>query len=297
VVIDMRLRILVIGAHPDDADIKTGGTAARWCALGHAVQFVSLTDGRSGHQTQHGPALARRRRAEAEAAAAVIGAAYELGELPDGELDDRLDYRHHIIRLIRNFLPDLGITHRPTDYHPDHRFTGLLVQDAAYLLTVPAICPEVPHLARIPIILYFSDAFKKPCRFEPHVVVDIEETLEKVVEMLHCHASQFYEWLPYNAGYLDQVPPDESARKAWLAERVRRRLRPLAERYRGLVVQTYGPERGRQVRYIEAFEVSEFGAPLDPAALARLFPFLPTAAAMNLGFVRKEWVDIPEADG
>jgi LmbE family N-acetylglucosaminyl deacetylase len=294
-VTEQRLRILVIGAHPDDSDIKAGGTAAKWCALGHVVKLVSLTNGRAGHQTMYGPQLARRRLAEARAAGAVIGATYDVLDHPDGELDDRLEYRDEVIRLIRNFRPDLIITHRSTDYHPDHRFAGLLVQDASYLVTVPAICPDAPHLPASPVILYFSDAFKKPCRFEPHVVVDIGDTFDRLVGMLHCHQSQFYEWLPYNAGYLDQVPQGEDARRAWLADRLRRRIGPLADRYRDLVVQTYGPERGPQVRLIEAFEVSEYGAPLDAAARARLFPFLP-AAPVNAPFARKEWVDIPEEE-
>src|SRR5881227_2244682 len=148
---EQRLRILVIGAHPDDADIKAGGTAAQWCNLGHAVRLVSLTNGQAGHQTMSGPPLARRRRAEAQAAAAAIGATYEVLDHPDGELDDRLAYRHEVVRLIRGFRPDLVITHRSTDYHPDHRFAGLLVQDAAYLLTVPAICPDMPHLPACPV--------------------------------------------------------------------------------------------------------------------------------------------------
>jgi LmbE family N-acetylglucosaminyl deacetylase len=291
-----RLRILIIGAHPDDADIKAGGTAVRWSTLGHVVRLVSLTNGQAGHHAMHGPTLARRRRAEAEAAAAVIGATYDVLDLPDGELDDRLEYRHQVIRLVRSFQPDLLITHRSTDYHPDHRFTGLLVQDASYLLTVPAICPETPHLPAVPVILYFSDAFKKPSRFEPHVVVDIESEFERVVSILHCHQSQFYEWLPYNAGYLDQVPEEETARRAWLAERIERRIRPLADRYRDLVLQTYGEEQGRRVRFIEAFEVSEFGAPLDAEARQRLFPFLPAGSAAGAPFTRKEWVDLPEEE-
>jgi LmbE family N-acetylglucosaminyl deacetylase len=296
VVSEQPLRILVIGAHPDDADIKTGGTAAKWCDRGHVVRLVSLTNGQAGHQTQYGPALAQRRRAEAQAAAGVIGATYEVHDQPDGELDDRLEHRQRVIRLIRGFRPDLVVTHRSTDYHPDHRFTGLLVQDAAYLVTVPAICPETPHLPHSPVILYFADAFKKPCRFEPHVVVDVGPEFDKLVGMLHCHGSQFYEWLPCNAGYLDQVPQGEAARRAWLAERVRRRIRPLADRYRELVVQTYGPEHGRDVQYVEAFEVSEFGAPLDAAARARLFPFLPAAPSAAAPFVRKDWVDVPEEE-
>ena len=277
---DRPLRILMIGAHPDDADIKAGGTAAKWCALGHVVRLVSLTNGQAGHQTMHGPQLANRRRAEAQAAAATIGATYEVFDQPDGELDDRLEYRHQVIRLIRSFRPDLVITHRSTDYHPDHRFAGLLVQDASYLLTVPAICPDVPHLASCPVILYFSDAFTKPCRFEPHVVVDIDDEFDRVVAMLHCHQSQFYEWLPYNAGYLEQVPREDAARAQWLAERLRA-PNPAAGRP---VPRPGHPDlrpgaRRSAFGLIEAFEVSEYGAPLDASARARLFPFLPAASS------------------
>lgn len=286
-------RILVIGAHPDDPDIKAGGTAAQWCAHGHVVKLVSFCDGSAGHQSVWGEPLATRRRAEARAAGAVIGATYEVLDQPDGRLQPTLAAREQLIRLIRRFRPDAVITHRTTDYHPDHCYTGLLVQEAAYLLTVPAICPDVPHLARSPVILYFSDAFKHPCRFEPHVVVDIGSELDRLMAMLHCHESQFYEWLPYNAGHLDQVPAGDPERRAWLSERMRRRLRPLADRYRDIVVRTYGPERGANVQFIEAFQVSEFGAPLDAATHARLFPFLPAGTAAS-SFVRKEWIDIPE---
>jgi N-acetylglucosamine malate deacetylase 1 len=290
---DQPLRILIIGAHPDDADIKAGGTAAKWCALGHVVRLVSLTNGRAGHQSMHGPELARRRRAEAEAAAATIGATYEVLDHPDGELDDRLEYREEVIGLIRSFRPDLIITHRSNDYHPDHRFAGLLVQDASYLLTVPAIVPDVPHLPACPVILYFSDAFTKPCRFEPHVVVDIDGEFDRVVAMLHCHASQFYEWLPYNAGYLDQVPQEEDARRRWLADRLGQRIEPMAGRYRDLIVRTYGAEHGGATRFIEAFEVSEYGAPLDAGSRPRLFPFLPGSSSVVSPSTWKEWVDLP----
>lgn len=293
---DQPLRILMIGAHPDDADIKAGGSASLWCKLGHDVRLVSLTDGGAGHQSMYGPKLAERRRTEAEAAASVIGATYELLDISDGELDDRLEYRHRVIRLIRGFGPDLILTHRSTDYHPDHRFAGLLVQDASYLLTVPAVCPDAPHLSRSPVILYFSDAFRKPCQFEPHVVVDIEVQLDQLVKMLHHHESQFYEWLPYNAGHPDQVPEGDTARREWLATRIRDRIRPLADRHRDLVVRTYGPEVGAQVRYIEAFEVSEFGAPLDAEARTRLFPFLPDDSTAGSPFKRKDWVDVPEGE-
>src|SRR5215475_3658022 len=101
------VRILVLGAHPDDADIKVGGTAAKWCALGQIVKLVSLTDGGAGHQTLRRPELVERRRAEARAAGAVIGASYDVLDFPDGELLPTLDARLRLIRLIRTFAPDL----------------------------------------------------------------------------------------------------------------------------------------------------------------------------------------------
>jgi hypothetical protein len=115
-----------------------------------------------------------------------------------------------------------------------------------------------------------------------------------MVDMLHCHESQFYEWLPYNAGYLDQVPTEGAARRAWLGERIRRRIGPLARRFRDRLVEIYGSERGNQIEFVEAYEVSEFGGPLDLAERARLFPFLPTGSTSS--FIRKEWVDIPEEE-
>ena len=234
-------------------------------------------------------------RAEAQAAAAVIGAAYEVFDQPDGELDDRLEFRHQMIRLIRSFRPDLVITHRSNDYHPDHRFAGLLVQDASYLLTVPAICPDVPHLAACPVILSFSDAFTKPCPFEPHIVVDIEDEFDRLVAMLHCHQSQFYEWLPYNGGFLEQVPREDSARADWLAERLRG-----ASGRSPISTGTWSSERTagsvERVRLIEAFEVSEYGAPLDAKARARLFPFLPAIPTAGSPFTRKAWADSPGGD-
>src|SRR6516164_8757202 len=221
------LRILVLGAHPDDADIKTGGTAAKWRRLGHEVRLVSVTDGGAGHQTLRRPALSERRRAEARAAGAVIGAEYDVLGYPDGGLLPTLEARHELIRLIRSFRPDLVLTHRPNDYHPDHRYTSILVQDAAYMVTVPAICPEVLHLERNPVIAYFSDDFKKPAPFQADVVVDIGGEVERIVDMCHRHVSQFYEWLPFNGRYLDQVPAGDAERRAWLGERLRKRLRPL----------------------------------------------------------------------
>lgn len=286
------LRILVLGAHPDDADYKAGGTAPLWCRLGHEVKFVSVTNGGAGHQTLRGDALVARRRAEAKAAGAVIGATYDVLDHPDGSLMPTLEARHEIIRLIRNFKPDLILTHRPNDYHPDHRYTSVLVQDAAYMVTVPAVCPDTPHLERDPVVMYLSDDFKKPIPFRADVVVDIGPQFDTLVDMLACHVSQFYEWLPYNGGYADQIPSDETARRQWFKERMQRIRRPLADRHRDRIVQTYGVEKGHQIEYIEAFEVSEYGAPLDAAARARLFPFLPSVTPLGDSAPVEDWADL-----
>jgi LmbE family N-acetylglucosaminyl deacetylase len=267
------LRLLIIGAHPDDADYAAGGTAALYRAAGHLVQMVSLTNGDAGHHLQPGPELARRRRAEAAAAGAVIGATYETLDNHDGELLPTLENRRQVIRLLRTFRPDLVLTHRPNDYHPDHRYTSQLVQDAAYMVTVPAVVPDVPHLPRDPVIAYLPDDFQKPYPLWPDVLVDVGNVLNEIVAMLHCHVSQFYEWLPYNTGTEDQVPQSDEARRAWLAEQTRARLRKRADRYRDELGRVYGPRRGGAVGYVEVFEGCEYGTPLDEAARRRLFPF------------------------
>src|SRR5438093_2682865 len=209
------LRLLIIGAHPDDADYAAGGLAALYRAAGHTVKMVSLTNGDAGHHREPGRPLAERRRKEAAAAGAVIGATYDLFDIHDGELLPTLENRRHVIRLIRSFRPDLVLTHRPNDYHPDHRYTSQLVQDAAYMVTVPAVAPDTPHLAANPVIAYLPDDFQKPYPFEPSVLVDVGPVLGQIVAMMHCHTSQFYEWLPYNQGIADQVPADDAARRAW----------------------------------------------------------------------------------
>jgi LmbE family N-acetylglucosaminyl deacetylase len=269
------LRLLIIGAHPDDADYHAGGLAALYRAAGHVVQMVSLTNGDAGHHQMRGPKLAERRRAEATAAAAVIGATYEVLSNHDGELQPSLENRRQVIRLIRSFRPDLVLTHRPNDYHPDHRYTGQLVCDAAYMMTVPPIVPDVPALAADPVMAYMPDDFQKPYPFRPDVFIDVTPVFGQIIAMLDCHESQFYEWLAYHAGRLDQVPRDPAARHDWLAAWIGPRLRALADRHRRQLQEQYGPERAARIEYLEAFEVCEYGASLDEVVRQRLFGFLP----------------------
>lgn len=269
------LRLLILGAHPDDADYAAGGLAALYRAAGHDVLMVSLTNGDAGHHEMSGPALAERRAKEATAAAAIIGARYLILNHHDGELLPTLENRREVIGLIRSYEPDLVLTHRPNDYHPDHRYTSQLVQDAAYMVTVPAVLPGTRHLRQNPVIMYLPDAFEKPYPFRPAVAVDVGPVADRIVRMLDCHRSQFYEWLPYNMGTPEQVPATDEVRRTWLAEQVQARLRRQADRFRAALIATYGPDRGSAVELAEAFEPCEYGAPFDEAARRRLFPFLP----------------------
>jgi len=265
--------LLVFGAHPDDCEYTAGGLAALYARIGGRVCFVSVTNGDAGHQTLAGAKLARLRREEAAAAAAVIGIESRILDNHDGELLPTLDRRREIIGIIREYRPDLVLTPRPNDYHPDHRYTSVLVQDAAYMVTVPNARAFADHLQRDPVIMYVRDHFQKPYPFTPDVVVAIDEVVDKKLEMLHCHASQMYEWLPYNAGQLDQVPAGAKERRAWLDQRQTARLRTEAERYRELLIEHYGPERSATIQFAEGFEACEYGAPLTDEARARLFPF------------------------
>ncbi|MAG92184.1 MAG: GlcNAc-PI de-N-acetylase [Planctomycetaceae bacterium] len=272
---DSSLRILIAGAHPDDCDIKAGGIAALYSAAGHVVRFVSVTNGESGHHLISGKELADIRRAEAAAVARTLGIEYTVLDYRDGYLQPTLEARGEIIGLIREFGPDLVLTHRPNDYHPDHRYTSQLVCDAAYSVTVPPIVPDVPALRDNPVIAYLSDEFTRPYPFSPTVVVDVEPVIDKIVDALHCHTSQFYEWLAYNHHYEDQVPEADDERRVFLDRFFRERIAPLADRYRGLLVERYGVERGQAIRYIEAFEPCEYGSPLSDEERKRLFPFAP----------------------
>ena len=266
-------RLLVIGAHPDDADFKAGGLAALYRSRGFEVMFVSVTDGGAGHHVITGPPLVDRRRAEAQAAAAVLGLTYQVWDHPDAYLAPNLVRREQVIRLIRTFRPDLVLTHRPNDYHPDHRVTSQLVQDAAYLLTVPAVCPEVPHLRRDPVIAYLSDDFTRPYPFEPSIVLDIEAFWDSKISLLHAHASQFYEWLPSNMDWFRDPPEEDIARREWLSSRIEALSVKLADKYREKLIAAYGESRGGSLRFVEVFEACEYGAPLDQGARERLFPF------------------------
>ncbi len=272
------LRIIVFGAHPDDCELDAGGTAARWAKLGHHVKFVSATNGDIGHHEQAGGILARRRTAEVQKCAQILGIETEVLDIHDGELLPTLENRRTFTRKIREWKADIVIAHRPNDYHPDHRYTGQLVQDAAFMVIVPSFCPDVPALRSNPVFFYSEDSFRKPNPFEADVVVPIDTVFDQKVACYRALESQFYEWNPWLFSYLDQVPQDEPGRLAFAWQKMSERHQATADRFRAKLVAEFGPEIGNAVKYAEAFELCEYGSQASPEQLKQLFPFFENSA-------------------
>ncbi len=277
---DGKLRIICFGAHPDDAEYKNGGTAAKWAKLGHHVKLVSVTNGDIGHWRKAGGVLAKQRTAEVHAVAKVLGTTGQVLDIHDGELMPTLENRKIIVRLIREWRADIVIAHRPWDYHPDHRYVGILVQDAAFMVTVPFFCPDTPHLKKNPVFLYSSDRFQKPYPFEADIAVSVDDVFEQKVRAITKLESQVFEG---GAGgsqeRFDSVPPASEPEKR--LERVRnswdRRQRSEANKYREVLVRWYGEERGKDVKYAEAFEICEYGRRPSEQDIRKLFPFFDKA--------------------
>jgi LmbE family N-acetylglucosaminyl deacetylase len=268
---DGKIRVIAFGAHPDDCDIRAAGTAALFAGMGHAVKFVSVTNGDVGHQSLDRVALAKRRLGEAKESARRLGIEYDVLDNHDGELLPTLEVRKQIIRQIRDWNADIVLAPRPNDYHPDHRYTGVLVQDAAYMVVVPNLVPESKALRKNPVFLYYEDGFQRPNPFRPDIAVRLDEVVDKKVDALDSHVSQFYEWLPWVAGNLEEVPKDPAERKIWLKKA---RMREPGPAVRASLVKWYGAERGNSAHYYEAFEVCEYGAQPNEARIRQLFPML-----------------------
>ena len=266
------LQVIVIGAHPDDADLCAGGTAAQWASMGHRVKFLSLTNGDAGHQSMGGGALAKRRRAEAKESARRLGIEeYEVLDNHDGELIPSLDVRLQVIRRIRRWNADIVIIPRPNDYHPDHRNCGLVVQDAAYMVIVPNVASDTPPLEKNPVFLYCQDRFQKPNPFEPQIAVNIDPVIEKKYDALDAHESQFYEWLPWTNQAADLVPKDKKERKVWLQQVWKRSVNDAT---RTSLTKWYGKELANEIENAESFQVCEYGKQPSEGELKMMFPML-----------------------
>ncbi len=274
---DGKLRVIVFGAHPDDCELSAGGTTAKWTALGHHVKFVSCTNGDIGHWGAAGGPLARRRAAEVGRCAEILGNHSQVLDIHDGELMVTMENRRLICGLIRDWQADIVISHRPNDYHPDHRYTGVLVMDAAYMVTVPHFCPDVPHLTKNPVFFFAEDEFQKPNPFTPDVVVPLDDVIEKKLAAVEALESQFYEGGCNGGAHLVPNPADSAAvaaRKKVVREEWAGYFSATANRFRANLLQQYAKDRAEGTKYAEAFEICEYGRKPGKDELKRLFPFI-----------------------
>ncbi len=273
---DGKLRIICFGAHPDDCELRTAGVAAKWAALGHHVKYVSVTNGDIGHWQMAGGPLAQRRTAEVDRCADILGITTEVLDIHDGELMPTLENRRTITRIIRRWKADLVMCHRPNDYHPDHRNVGLLVQDAAYMVTVPYFCPDTPYLASNPVFAYFEDRFKKPNPFAGDIVVGIDDVIERKMACVEALESQFYEGgCCSGVSSLPKTAAAQTQRKQEVYDGFKKRFAGTADRFRDRLVQEYGAANARSIGYAEAFEICEYGRQPSPEEIRKLFPFFP----------------------
>jgi LmbE family N-acetylglucosaminyl deacetylase len=260
---DSSIRVIVFGAHPDDCDLTAGGTAIKFVKMGCKVKFVSLTNGDAGHQLMGGGILAQRRLAEAQEAGRRFGVEYTVLDNHDGELMPTLENRLKVIREIRKWNADIVIAPRPDDYHPDHRYTCILVQDASFMVIVPNIASETPALKKNPVFLY-------PTSSEPDIAIDIDAELSQKLYAASAHESQFFEWLPYIQGTLDKVPKSKEDRLVFMKNWVS----PPTESVRKCLRKWYPEPAASKIVNAEAFRISEFGRKPDKEELLRLFPML-----------------------
>ena len=269
-----QLRVIMFGAHPDDCDIKSGGTAVKFARAGHLVKYVSITNGNAGHQYMGGGILAKRRYQETQESKRRTGIAeYQVLDNNDGELLPTLEVRKQVIRAIREWKADIVIAPRPNDYHPDHRYTGVLIQDAAYMVVVPNVVPDVEPLHNNPVFLYYTDGFQKPSPFRHDVVVSIDDVWQKKLDALDAHESQFYEWLPWVEHLLQDVPKDKVARRKWLEGWMNKSWsQPVRAEQLAVLEKRYGKEAAAKVVHAESFELCEYGRRPSLEELWKMFP-------------------------
>jgi LmbE family N-acetylglucosaminyl deacetylase len=269
---DAPLRIIAFGAHPDDAELEAGGVAYLWAQEGARVKLVSMTNGDIGHFEMAGGPLAQRRRAEVRACADIFGVTTDVLDIHDGELMPTLENRKMVARLIRDWQADIVMSHRRYDYHADHRYTGELVEDAAVVVVAAFFDPYSPRLERNPIILHYPDDFRKPYPFQPDFVVGIDEAVDKKWDCIRAMPSQFADAGSWQARYLPNVPDDPVERREYILDVVKRRYAEQADRYRDRLIELYGEEKGRQIKYAEAFEICQYGRQPTIEELKQLFP-------------------------
>ncbi len=253
-------RILFIGAHPDDADILCGATAIKLCRAGHVVKFVSVTNGDTGHHILSRKETAETRYKEAQEAAKFIGLSeYQILDHDCG-IEPTIELRREVCRIIRAFSPDVVISHRLCDYHPDHRATAQLVQDCTFVCMVPHFCEDTPIPEKSPIFAFSFDRFKEPRPHRPDAAIEIDSVLKVKLDAHKFHRSQFFEWLPWSSGdkNFDVSGLSEEEINKHLLKWEARFTADNNEGVRERLVEAYGEEKGRGIVYAETFEQSPY---------------------------------------
>jgi LmbE family N-acetylglucosaminyl deacetylase len=183
------MKVLAVGAHPDDIEFLCAGTLAKYKRLGHEVAMAVVTNGEVGSSTLSKCEIAAVRRGEAEASAAAIGAEFHWLGYPDEFLFNDAQSRLTFIDLVRQVRPDLILCNDPdNDYHPDHTTSGRIVWDTHVMVTVPNIITDHPPCEKIPEIIYMDTI--GGVNFIPNRYVNISADIDAKRRMLACHKSQ-----------------------------------------------------------------------------------------------------------
>lgn len=269
------LRLMVVAAHPDEADMYAGGTAALFAEMGAAVKFLSLTSGDAGHYEIGGMQLARRRWEEAQQAAKCLGIAeYEVLNEHDGELYPTKDVRNQVIERIRAWAPDILIGFHPDGWgHPDNRNAGRVLSDAASFVGVPNVLPNIPAKKKPMLCLWMWD-YSTMGIHQHDIALDVTPTIEKKLKACDAHATQFYEFAPWGRGLLDQLPQTWEGKREFILKYWEEFMYTQESQIPGLQ-KWYGPKKASAIRYAETFQIAPYGYHPKPEDLLRLFPMLP----------------------
>ena len=193
-------------------------------------------------------------------------------DIHDGELMPDLETRKKVAGLIREWQADIVLSHRPWDYHPDHRAVGKLAEDAAVVVAAPFFAPYTQAVKKNPIFLFYSDGFQKPYPFDPIIAVGFDEVAQKKWDCIGDMPSQFADADSWQARYRGNAPATQEARAAYILGQVQQRSAAVANQYRSLLVKLYGDQKGRAVKYAEAFELNQYGSPATADELKQMFP-------------------------
>ena len=211
---------------------------------------------------------------ELKKSSSYLQASHKILGVDDGTVLPSIENRLKILHEIRSFKSDLVFTHRPNDYHPDHRYTSKLVEDSAYMVMVPLVLPETPPLKKNPIFLYFNDPFKKPLKFSHDIVVDISSVLWDKAYALDCHQSQMWEWMPWIDGKLEEIKKleNQDQKQKYLLNLYCEKT--CSDNQKVEKIQHFYGQNHNIPEYCESFEFCEYGVQLDSKDITFFFPMI-----------------------